>query len=40
MIRKETMDAARPIAILITAILWIVDENPSWYPLLILLDIK
>ena len=26
---KETIDAARPMAMLITAILWMVDENPS-----------
>lgn len=38
--RKETIDAASPSAMLMMAILWIVEENPSWYPLLILLDMK
>jgi len=40
MMRNETMEAARPMEILTIAILWIVEENPSLYPLLILLDMK
>jgi len=40
MMRKETMEAARPMEILTMAILWMVEENPSLYPWLILLDMK
>lgn len=40
MIRNEMMEAARPIEILTMAILWMVEENPSLYPWLILLDMK
>jgi hypothetical protein len=30
MMRKETIEAANPMAILATAILWIIDANPSF----------
>ena len=40
MIRKETIEAASPTAMLATAILWIMEENPSFCPELILLDMK
>ncbi len=38
--RKETNEAARPIAMLSRAMRWIIDENPSFDPELIRLDMK
>jgi len=40
MIRKETIAAPNPIAILTMAILWVIEENPSFCSRLILFDMK
>ena len=40
MIKKETIAAPRPMAMLATAILWVMEENPSFCSLLILFDMK
>ena len=40
MIRKETMDAARPMAMLAIAMVWMTEEKPSCWRLVIRFDMK